>query len=163
MPIPAGPGPDSFDSWANIASILSATGVEVDPVDALYAQGVIETYCGRTYIGSKDNDSIRPKDKVWLQKAVSYQAVWQVQQPGYYGRHSIKEVNQDGAQVVYSGSSEGNNSAMVMLAPLAARALKNLSWMRSRSIKLKPPSWEGSHPSYGDYKRNDEHPGWRPM
>lgn len=151
------------NSWASVADVTSTTGVTVDDADVLYAQGVIETYCGRTYEGSVVNDSIRPKDMVWLKKAVAYQAVWQVQQPGYYGRHSIKEVNQDGAQVIYSGSSESNNSALVMLAPLAARALKNVSWMRSRTIRVKPASYEGPHLSYGDYKRNDDHPGWRPL
>lgn len=150
-------------SWATAADVLSVTGVTVQSVDVAYAQAVVETYCGRTFEGSEANDSIRPKDLVWLKKAVCFQAVWQVQQPGYYGRHAIKEVNQDGAQVVYTGSSEGNNSALVMLAPLAARAIKNISWMRSRTIKIKPPSYEGEHPSYGDYKRNDDHPGWRPM
>lgn len=161
MSIPAGPG--DIQSWATIADVASITGVAVEDADVLYSQAVIETYCGRTFEGSKANDSIRPKDVTWLRKAVAFQASWQVQQPGFYGRHSIKEVNQDGAQVTYAGSSESNNSALVMLAPLAARALKNLSWMRTRSIKVKPPSFEGDHPSYGDYKRNDDHPGWRPM
>lgn len=149
--------------WATTSNVRSITGETVTEDELADAQNVIELYAGRTFAGSKDNDSIRPKDKVWLQKAVAYQAVWQRLQPGYKARHAIKEVNQDGAQVVYAGSSEGNNSALIMLAPLAARSLKNLSWMRSRTIKLKPPSWDGPHPSYGDYKRNDEHPGWRPM
>lgn len=149
--------------WASTTDVLNITGVTVQEEDVLQAQSVIETYCGRTEEGSTTNESIRPKDLVWLKKAVAYQAAWQTQQPGYYGRHAIKEVNQDGAQVVYSSSSEANNSAMVMLAPLAARALRNVSWMRSRTIKVKPPSFQGPHPSYGDYKRNDDHPGWRPM
>lgn len=149
--------------WATVSQVTSITGVAVDAADVAYAQAVIETYCGRTFDGSAANDSIRPKDKVWLQKAVAFQAVWQVQQPGYFGRHSIKEVDQDGARVIYAGSAESNNSAMVMLAPLAARAIKNLSWMRSRTIRVKPPSYEGPNDSYGDYKRSDDHPGWSPL
>lgn len=149
--------------WATTSNVRSITGESVTEDELADAQAVIELYSGRTFVGSQDNDSIRPKDKVWLQKAVAYQAVWQRSQPGYKTRHSIKEVNQDGAQIIYAGSSEPNNTALIMLAPLANRALKNVSWMGSRTIKLKAPSWEGNHPSYGDYKRNDDHPGWRPM
>lgn len=149
--------------WASTGDVRSITGESVTEDELADAQNVIELYAGRTYAGSKDNDSIRPKDKIWLQKAVAYQSVWQRTQPGYKARHAIKEVNQDGAQVVYAGSSEPNNTAFIMLAPLAQRSLKNVSWMRSRTIRVKPPSWGGPHPSYGDYKRNDEHSGWRPM
>ena len=151
------------NGWATTGNIRTITGVTVTEDDAALAQSVIELYSGRTYAGSSVNDSIRAKDKGWLQKAVAYQAVWQRSQPGYQTKHAIKEVNQDGAQVVYAGSAEPNNTALIMLAPLALRALKNLSWMRSKTIQLKPPSFEGDHPSYGDYKRNDEHPGWMPL
>lgn len=149
--------------WATTSNVRSITGETVTENDLADAQMVIELYAGRTFAGSQANDSIRPKDAVWLQKAVAYQAVWQKSQPGYKTRHAIKEVNQDGAQVIYAGSSEPNNTALVMLAPLANRALKNVSWLRSKTIKLKSPSYNGPHESYGDYKRNDEHPGWRPM
>lgn len=151
------------NGWASTSDVRSITGESVTENELADAQNVIELYAGRTFVGSKDNDSIRPKDKVWLQKAVAYQAVWQRTQPGYNSRHAVKEVNQDGAQVIYAGSSEPNNTALIMLAPLAQRSLKNVSWMRSRTIRVKPPSYEGPHPSYGDYKRNDDHPGWRPM
>lgn len=151
------------NGWATTSNVRSITGETVTEDELADAQGVIELYAGRTFAGSKDNESIRVKDVVWLQKAVAYQAVWQRQQPGYKTRHAIKEVNQDGAQIIYAGSSEPNNTALIMLAPLAQRSLKNVSWMRSRTIKVKAPSWDGDHPSYGDYKRNDDHPGWRPM
>lgn len=149
--------------WATADKVYTITGQTVTDDLLNEAQGVIELYAGRTFAGSKANDSIRPKDKVWLEKAVAYQAIWQSQQPGYLTRHAIKEVNQDGAQIVYAGSGESNNTALIMLAPLAQRALKNVSWMRSRTIRVKPASYEGAHPSYGDYKRNDDHPGWSPM
>lgn len=149
--------------WATLSDVRSVTSQTVDD-DSLYlAQDVIEIHCGRTYAGSVANASIKLKDLTWLKKAVCYQAAWQVNQPGYLNRHSIKEVNQDGAQIIYAGSSEPNNPALIMLAPLANRALKNLSWFGNRAIKFKSPNYEGDHPSYGDYKRDDDHGGWEPM
>lgn len=149
--------------WASVSRVQTITGSVVTEDQLATAQGIIELYCGRTYAGSSVNASIRAKDLAWLEKAVAYQAAWMPTQPGYFGKHSVKEVSQDGAQIIYAGSTQANNSALIMLGPLAARALKNVSWMRSRTIKIKPPSFEGEHPSYGDYKRNDDHPGWRPL
>ncbi len=151
------------NGWASVSRVQTITGSLVTEDQLATAQGIVELYSGRTYAGSSINSSIRAKDLAWLEKAVAYQAAWMPTQPGYFGKHSVKEVSQDGAQIIYAGASQSNNSAMIMLAPLAARALKNVSWMRSRTIKIKPPSYEGEHPSYGDYKRNDDHPGWRPL
>ena len=149
--------------WARTTDVRNTTGETVTEDELALAQDVVELHCGRTYAGSSVNNSIRTKDLVWLRKAVCYQAAWMPNQPGYLNRHSFKEVNQDGAQIIYAGTSEPNNPALLMLAPLARRAIMNLSWMGSRSIKFKPPSFGGDHPHYGDYKRNDDHPGWRPM
>jgi hypothetical protein len=151
------------NGWASTADVRGITGESVTDDELARAQGVIELYAGRTWAGSVNNNSIRIKDQLWLKRAVAYQAVWQKSQPGYETRHGIKEVNQDGAQIVYASPTEANNTALLMLGPLARRALKNLSWMRTRSIKIKPALFTEDHPSYGDYKRNDDHPGWRPM
>jgi len=150
-------------AWATRGETYSITGSQVTENDIDLAQSVIETNAGRTFAGSSVNASIRAKDLVWLKKAVAYQASWMPNQPGYFNRHSVKEVNQDGAQIIYAGSSEPNNTVLITLAPLANRALKNLSWMGTRSIAFRSPSYEGDHPSYGDYRRNDEHGGWGPM
>lgn len=149
--------------WATSGQVRAATGETVTDADTALAQDVVEIHAGRTFAGSSTNSSIRAKDLAWLSKAVIYQAAWMVNQPGYLNRHTVKEVNQDGAQIIYAGSSEPSNPALIMLAPLANRALKNLSWMGTRSITFKPQNFEGEHPSYGDYKRNDEHGGWRPL
>lgn len=151
------------NGWATTGDVRSITGETITEDDLADAQNVIELYASRTYTGSSVNSSIRQKDLDWLKKAVAYQAAWMPTQPGYLGKHSVKEVSQDGAQIVYAGSTQANNSALIMLAPLAMRALKNVSWLRSRTIKVKSPTFQGDHPSYGDYKRNDDHPGWRPM
>lgn len=150
-------------TWASIAQVYSITGVEITEQELSDAQMVIEMHCGRTAAGmGTDNTRLRDTDLGWLRKAVAFQAVWQRQQPGYQERHWVKEVIQDGTNVVYASSGEASNVAFLNLGPLAARALKNLSWMKNRSLRLKTPTL-GRTLGYIDYKRNDDHPGWRPL
>jgi hypothetical protein len=126
----------SVQSWVTAPRVRSITGVTVTEAQLSEGQSVVELYAGRTFAGSNINQSIRQKDLGWREKAVAYQTAWQNNQPGYLNRPAIKEVNQ----------------------------VKNVSWIGTRTIKVKAPSLDmGEHPSYGDYKRNDDHPGWRPL
>ena len=149
--------------WANPAQVYSITGEEVTDQEIQDAQMVVELHCGRTAAGmGTDNTRLRDTDLGWLRKAVAYQATWQRSQPGYMERHWIKEIIQDGTNIVYASSGEASNVAFLNLGPLAARAIKNLSWMKNRSLRLRTPTM-GRTMGYIDYKRDDDHPGWRPM
>lgn len=153
----------SGGTWASIAQVYSIAGVEVTEQELNDAQMVVEMHCGRTAAGmGTDNTRLRDTDLGWLRKAVAYQAAWQRNQPGYLERHWVKEVIQDGTNIVYASSGEASNVAFLNLGPLAARAIKNLSWMKNRSIRLRTPTL-GRTIGYIDYKSNDEHPGWMPM
>lgn len=153
----------SATAWANMAQVYSITGVQVTEQEIQDAQMVVELHCGRTVAGMGNDDSrLKPRDLTWLQKAVAYQATWQRDQPGYQERHWIKEIIQDGTNIVYASSGEASNVAFLNLGPLAARAIKNLSWMKNRSLRLRTPTM-GRTMGYIDYKSNDEHPGWRPL
>lgn len=149
--------------WASPAQVYSITGEEVTDQEIQDAQMVVELHCGRTAAGmGTDNTRLRDTDLGWLRKAVAYQATWQRSQPGYMERHWIKEIIQDGTNIVYASSGESSNVAFLNLGPLAARAIKNLSWMKNRTLRLKTPTM-GRTLGYIDYKSNDEHPGWSPM
>lgn len=150
----------SQDSWATIGQVYSLTGQVVTLSNVLDAQEVVEIHCGRTF---ESTDLFKARDIVWLRKAVAYQAIWMPLQPGYFERHTIKETIQDGAQVVFAGSNEPANTGLFMLAPLAMRALKNLSWMGSTSIKFRRPRFGPRPLSASEYRYNDDHEGWRPL
>lgn len=152
------------NSWATASEVYSITGATIDDSVILDAQGVVETFCGRTFSGSSSNTAFKQKDLSWLMKAVAYQAEWMPEQPGYKSRHNIKEVIQDGQNVVYVGSSEAANPALLMLAPLAFRAIKNLSWMGTRSVRFAPPRLDrGRYLTADEYRCNDDHGGWEPL
>jgi hypothetical protein len=148
-------------AWATISDVANVTGSSVSNATLLDANEIIQIFSGRTT--ATPRTAMKARDLEWLKKAVAWQAAWLPEQPGYKARHWIKEIIQDGTNIVYVGSSEPANPAMVALAPLAARALKNLSWMAGRSIKLRYADVLGSGFSYEEYKRNDDHGGWQPL
>lgn len=116
-------------AWATIVEVADTTGVTVDAADLAQAQDVIEVYANRTPAA---DSGLTTRDLVWLKKAVCWQTAWQSQQYGYAARQAGKTVSQDGSSVTRTADSD------LVLAPLAARALKNLSWKGSRTKVLRP-------------------------
>ena len=113
--------------WATAADCLAITGITpTDPILAL-AQSTIEDHCNRTPAG---NDGMRTRDLYWLKKAVAYQAAWLPSQPGYLARLGVAGYAQDGMSTTFRSAADQT------LAPLAQRALKNCSWMGTRSLRV---------------------------
>lgn len=152
-----------MSTWATLTEVLNITHKDdlvQDDVDV--AEEVIVLHTERT-----PDDSLRTRDLYWLKRAVAWQAAWQVNQPGYAERSTAKEISQDGTKIVYAHAGDPSNPALFMLAPLAQRALKNCSWMKSRSDRWRPARppqdtaanfvWpERVWPT--DYTSNDDHP-----
>lgn len=114
-------------TWASVAEVLAITGQGVETVDVAVASGVIDIYANRTESASA---GLMARDLGWLKSATAWQCVWQKDQPGYEARSVASSYSQDGLTV--SHTAEWN----VALAPLAARALKNLSWKGSRTLRV---------------------------
>lgn len=115
------------DAWATVADVANVTGQTVTDEELMAAEMVIELVTNRTPASSA---AMRWRDLQWLKRAVSFQAVWQRAQPDFYTRMSIKGLSQDGASAMFT------SKAAVYLAPLAIRALRNCTWMRSRSLEI---------------------------
>jgi hypothetical protein len=119
-------------AWATLGNVIDITGTAVTLAQLRQAQAVVELFVGRT--PAADEQPIRPVDLHWLRQAVCWQAVWQKDQPGYTTRSSFTSMSQDSFQVNVAGRHD------LHLAPLAARAVKNLTWMASRSVAIGRPS-----------------------
>jgi hypothetical protein len=120
-------------AWAQQSDVLSITGAAVDEDTVLMAQAAIETATQREYqIGR-----IKPRDLRWLRKAVAYQAAWIPDNIDLFTRAHHTLLQQDG--LVH----QQDNRADTYLAPLAQRAIRNLSWKRSRSIRVRTPFTDG--------------------
>lgn len=146
--------PDSVSggAWATVSDVLAATGVTVTTATLALAQSVVELYANRTYAAS---DGVTTRDLHWLRMAVCYQAAWQPSQPGYMtATRGVKTYAQDGMSVSHASVAE------ITLAPLALRALRNLTWWGTRSIAGK-----SGRPPATDFlnEASDVFHGWTPL
>lgn len=113
--------------WATADDVQDITGVDIALTPALLAQAdsIIGMHAGIT-----STAAVYARDAEWLRQAVAWQTAWLAGQSGMAERSSVTTVSQEGLQVTYQ------DEAALVLAPLARRALKNLSWMGTRSVRM---------------------------
>lgn len=118
--------PSVTRSWANVAQVLGYTGQEMSPGDIQLASGIITLYADAD---PELADKYRAKDLANLAAATAYQTVWMKPKLAtlLQDRESHTSTSGDGVQVTRETGSD------IMLAPLAARALRNLSWIGGRT------------------------------
>lgn len=114
-------------SWATIQETVGYTGETVDQADLDIASFLITLYAG--VFEDQPENSILANDRRWIKMATAYQAIWM--RPKRLTllqyRESHKDTSADGVR------TSRTTDADIMLAPLAARALRNLSWIGDRS------------------------------
>lgn len=148
--------------WATVGDVKAATGRDVSEEALTQAQIQIELYSRLTAVETypanttPTNDDqtipVSARDYKWLKLAVAYQAAWLEVQPDLYDRNGITNISQDGASVQYTASG-------LSLAPLAKKALANLSWLGSRSVSIGNPRMSSA--AYVEWL-DDQH-AWEPM
>lgn len=126
-------------TWASVAEVAAITGMtasgSANAADVALASGIIDIYANITEGASA---AISARDLGWLKSATAWQAVWAKQQPGLVtDRSVVASIMADGVREDFAGFSVGGTGGewKVVLAPLAARALKNLSWKGSRTLR----------------------------
>lgn len=144
------------DTWATIQEVADITGAVVTNEQLFPAQEVIDLYSNRTMAAAS---GLRARDIVWLRKAVAWQAVWQAQQFGFSGRNQMVELAQDGLKVKFP------NPSGATLSPLAARALRNLSWKGSKTLRVASVEVRTGVGNLIDYslEATDELHDWKPL
>jgi hypothetical protein len=110
--------------WASAADVLAVTGSSATTTALAMADSVITVYADRSIDASA---GISTRDLNWLKQATAWQARYVQASPGYGQQVAVQQVSQDGVSITYDKEWELN------LAPMAARALKNLSWKRDRT------------------------------
>jgi hypothetical protein len=141
-------------SWVDEAQALLYTGLEVTPEELSLASGMITSYVGRSE--EEPETSILAVDRRWLAMATAYQAAWLRGKPGLLEyRESHKSSSADGVQISRESDSQ------IMLAPMAARCLRNLSWVGNRTTYQGPMPFG---PAVGALNEAvDRSHGWKPM
>lgn len=110
--------------WASASDVLAITGSSATSDALATADSVITVYANRTPDAS---GSMSTRDLYWLKQATAWQARYVQASPGYGQQSAVQQVSQDGVSITYDTEWQIN------LAPMAARALKNLSWKCDRT------------------------------
>lgn len=141
------------DAWASVQEVFTATGATVTDQQLAQAQDDIEIFTNRIYT---DTPRIRTRDLYWLGRAVARQAAWIAGQFGLETRLDATQIQQDQVSSTLTGDG-------LVLAPMAARALRRVSWMRSRTVHIRS-AIEGAGPLVGDALSDgsDESMVWAP-
>lgn len=114
-------------SWATLDQVASVTGAAVSADVLAQADSIVTIYCGRT---GDMKDKLRKRDQYWLAQATAWQAVWLTGQAGVAARNLGTRIDTEGLSIDHVAEYE------IVLAPLAARALRNLSWKSNRSVRV---------------------------
>ncbi len=117
--------------WATEPQILALTGAAVNSLTRSMAVNAIELACG--LIEEVERVDISDRDRYWLKVAVGYQAAWLNAQPDWLERNAVSSVSADGQ------SAQQGNPDWLVLAPLARKAVRKLSWVRRDAIRALPP------------------------
>jgi hypothetical protein len=142
-------------SWAQAADVAALTGTTVTDAQVTQAQAIIDMFSARTYDALP---RIGARDVYWLKLAVVYQARWMLDQPDMFSRLDFATITMGSRPVQLKDDS-------LRLAPLAAKALKRCSWLRSRSLHIRSPFTDGLTPisSDPDSAGNDAYEMWGPI
>lgn len=148
--------------WATAADVTSFTGLALpatpDPNAVMsLASSDITIYANRTEAASA---AMSTRDLHWLRMATAFQAAWLTEQPDYLARVNFRTSTVDGESVSFRSDSQQN------LSPMASRALKNLSWKSSRTLRTPdvavPAGGSGYEYSFLD-EESDPYSDWEDL
>lgn len=126
-------------SWGvTPTDVANVTGASATAEYIAMADSIVSTYANRTAAAS---GGMSARDIHAVQSAICWQARWIPTQPDLIGRNQFDMLTQDGLTV------QSSAQWAKVLAPLAARALKNLSTKGRRSERVLPlgaPSGAGA-------------------
>ncbi|MYS15172.1 hypothetical protein [Streptomyces sp. SID4982] len=141
------------NAWCGVQDVIDTTGVTVTDQQLAQAQKAVEVFSNRIF---PDGERMRARDLYWLGQAVAYQAAWLAGQFGLETRLDATQIQQDQVSTTLSGDG-------LVLAPMAARALRRVSWMRSRTVHIRS-AVEGAGSWLGDplADASDDQQPWTP-
>jgi hypothetical protein len=134
----------ALSAWCTAADVVAYTGATVTDAVIGQASSMIDLHIGRTYyelVSNPDGGQLKVgrRDRQWLTQACAYQAAWMAGQPDIYQRLDL-------TQVALDHRSLSMRDPALTLAPLARKALKRVSWLRSRSLHVRTPFTDGIGP-----------------
>jgi hypothetical protein len=119
-------------SWGvTPTDVANVTGASAAASDILMADAIVTIVANRSAAAS---GGMSVRDIMWVQHAICWQARWIPGQPDLHQRSQFDSLTQDGLNV------QTRAQWAKYLAPLAARALRNLSSKGARTDAVEPIS-----------------------
>lgn len=141
--------------WADIADIATVTGKTVLQADRNRAANVIELLTGA--IEAVERSDMSDRDRYWLKLAVAYEAVFIAATPDFDERMAVASLSQDGI------SFSAANPDAVILAPMARKAIRRLSWRGPRGLNIGRTGATSSRITDVNSEAFDDSLPWRPL
>lgn len=110
-------------------TVLNVTGATVTAAQIGQATAIVEL-CMAVDLGNLAN--LRSTNRRWAVRAVCYQTAWMLGQPDLFERVDVTSMSQDGLTLATRDADS------LLVAPLARKALKRVSWNRSRTVLVGP-------------------------
>lgn len=106
--------------WATVSDVKNVTGKVVTQDQLSQGCRVLETLTGM--IEGVDRPDTTDRDRHWLKLAAAYEAAFVKDNPDLFSREDTTSVAQDSASATF------RNVDSHLLAPLARKAIRRLSW-----------------------------------
>lgn len=106
--------------WATVDQVKKITGQVVTQEQRDMAVRSLETMIG--LIEEVDRPDISDRDRYFLKLAAAYQAAFVKDNPDLFSRNDVTSASQDGESANY------RNPDSHLLAPLARKSIRRLSW-----------------------------------
>lgn len=125
---------ENGDTWCSITDVATYTGVTVDASTLAQAGATIDIHAGRAY--AIDGSRIGSRDAYWLKLACAYQAAWLPSQVDMFSRIDALGIQAARRMIMLRDTA-------LVLSPNARKALKRVSWLKTRSVHVKSPFQDG--------------------
>lgn len=125
-------------TWCTVADVATFAGVVITDAQLVQAGATIDIACARSYVtdGAASPSRIGSRDRYFLQLATAYQAAWLASQVDAFSRIDALDISQGRSRTQLRDTA-------LFLAPNARKALKRVSWLKSRSVHVKSPFQDG--------------------
>jgi hypothetical protein len=131
--------PNGTNTWATVQDVLNITGQQVNDQQVVAAGFIIDMFTGRPYSftgpdGQSYNwyENTGDVDAYFLKLAVCFQTIWMTMQPDYMVRLDLANLPAKGRPLTL-------NPEGLIVGPLAKKALRRVSWLRSRALHVRSP------------------------
>lgn len=121
-------------TWCTLDDVVTFTNTSVTGPVLLQAGAMIDVAAARPY--AVDHTRIGSRDLYYLRLACAYQAAWLAAQPDMFQRMDITSLGQARSITQFAANA-------MVLAPNAKKALKRVSWLKSRSLHVRSPFTDG--------------------